>query len=514
MKTKLPPKELDIEERIISSILINDDYRKRICDLLDTNDFYVSAHKVIFDKCREMGINGHPIDIPTLWAALDEDQSKIIGNQHKLASYLDVPVATDIDYYISILKDQAVRRRSIELVNSIQKRCDRKGSDLNNVVRDAKAIIEEVEGSFAGYQKSSFEFIHNDQIIENLKPVVWRIQGIMENNSFYYDFGDAGHLKTFVGLDRLLCVATGKDYHGHPVKQGTVFYIAGEGQQGIGRRIAAWHINNGTKAKDVPFFVAKTPTQLMDPEAVDQVKRAVDILAAEYGHPAIIHIDTLARNFGDGDENSTKDMNRVISNLDTAFGADIGRGLTHHTGHLNKERARGSIALHGAADAAFRIRHLPDGTVLVECKKMKDAPPAPPMLFVRNEIKLVIGDHHDQSFVLELESEGEDVCIEHEANLKNISNNMQRSLNLLNQMYANCEKNLAADGRQGHAPHVSRSDWRKACMQSEIYKRTDVFDKAVNRMFHRGLLQADDSGYYIYPIEIYRKYNSEEMEPV
>ena len=254
-----------------------------------------------------------------------------------------------------------------------------------------------------------FEFIHNSEILTNLKPVQWRVDGIMENNSFYYNFGDAGHFKTFVEIDRLLHIATGMSYHGHKVEQGTVFYIAGEGQQGIGRRLAAWHIHHKTNAKDVPFFVAKTPTQLMDKGATEEVKQAVDYMVSQYGPPAIIHIDTLARNFGEGDENSTKDMNRVIHNIDAVFGNSIGRGLTHHTGHTNKERARGAYALHGAADSAYRIEYRQNKTVLVTCKKMKDAPFAPAMLFKPVEILLQIGEQHDSSYILELDSEGDEI---------------------------------------------------------------------------------------------------------
>jgi hypothetical protein len=169
-------------------------------------------------------------------------------------------------------------------------------------------------------------------------------------------------------------------------------------------------IAHKTKAADVPFFLAKTPTQLMDPGAVDEVRRAVDILAKEYGTPAAVHLDTLSRNFGEGDENATKDMNRVIQNLDRAFGNDFCRGITHHTGHANKDRARGSIALHGAADTAYRMVAADSGQVFIECKKMKDAPSAQPMLFDLDTIDLVIGDTHDHSFTLTLAAEGDEAA--------------------------------------------------------------------------------------------------------
>jgi 5S rRNA maturation endonuclease (ribonuclease M5) len=103
---------------------------------------------------------------------------------------------------------------------------------------------------------AKFKFIHNADILKNLRPIEWRIRDVLVEKSFYYNFGDSGHYKTFVELDRCLCIASGIDYHGHKVKQGPVFYIAGEGQQGIGRRIAAWHAIHGTKAADVPFFIS------------------------------------------------------------------------------------------------------------------------------------------------------------------------------------------------------------------------------------------------------------------
>ena len=101
-------------------------------------------------------------------------------------------------------------------------------------------------------------------------------------------------------------------------------------------------------------------------------------------------------------------MTKAISNLDSAFGTDFCRGLTHHTGHGNKDRARGSMALHGAADAAFRISVTQTGQIAVECKKLKDAPPPAPMLFNRREIPLQIGSVVDRSFVLDLAAEGEE----------------------------------------------------------------------------------------------------------
>jgi hypothetical protein len=368
---------------------------------------------------------------------------------------------------------------------------------------EREAIREEGGGPDRQGPAPRFKFIHNADVMSNLRPIGWRIRDILVDDSFYYNFGEPGSYKTFVEIDRCLCIAAGIDYHGHKVKQGTVFYIAGEGQQGLGRRIAAWHAAHGTKAREVPFFIAETPTQLMDKGAVDDVRRAIDRMSGEYGHPALVSIDTLARNFGEGDENATKDMNRVVANMDHSFSNDLSHGVNHHTGHANKDRARGSIVLHAAADIAFRVSLTPDGQVLVECSKMKDAKPAPAMLFDRREVLLRIADSDDRSYVLDLVSEGDEaVEAGRPAAPTRGSDEMVGALEVLRELYRQYAVNLARGGRPGTRPHVAYRDWRKACLDRKLYKRTDVFNKAVSAMVLHRLVFYYESKTHVYPFEM------------
>jgi hypothetical protein len=371
----------------------------------------------------------------------------------------------------------------------------------NNVVDFPKTSSEYAREDEAN-SSSGFQFFHNAEIIEGLRPIEWRIQGILPDSAFYYNFGAPGHFKTFIELDRLLCIASGLNYHGHEVKQGTVFYIAGEGQQGIGRRIAAWHIAHGTKEADIPFFVSQTPTQLMNLKAIKEVQRSVDALTKEYGLPAVVHMDTLARNFGEGDENATRDMNAAISNIDKAFGADFCRGLTHHTGHGNKDRARGSIALHGAADTAFRVSLTDSGKIVVECKKMKDAPVAPLMVFERREVLLKIGDTEDCSCVLELTEEG----AEAEAIVKSkkaaaLKGNLPKVLDILRRLHERNHENPQKDIGLGANAAVSYVTWQTTCIEAGLYSRPDNFKTAAKKLADRGFIRFDDEKKYVYFVE-------------
>lgn len=153
----------------------------------------------------------------------------------------------------------------------------------------------------------------------------------------------------------------------------TVIYIAGEGHNGIKRRLAAWERYYGRSLHDAPLFVSSAPVPFLDANAAAMVAEKVREVAAVHGDPALIIVDTLARNFGDGDENSTKDMNTFVAAVDDLrreFGATA--LIVHHSGHSDKNRGRGAMSLKGALDAEFKVSTVGD-LMTVSATKMKDA---------------------------------------------------------------------------------------------------------------------------------------------
>jgi phage/plasmid primase-like uncharacterized protein/KaiC/GvpD/RAD55 family RecA-like ATPase len=229
------------------------------------------------------------------------------------------------------------------------------------------------------------------------KAPEWLIDGLLEANTFSVCFGSPAAGKTFLTLDMALCIATGKDFHDHHVKQGAVFYIAGEGHNGFARRAAAWSKENGISLKGVPFFKSSRAIVITDDNSVAELVDTIDAMVQQYGEPQLIVIDTLARSMGAADENSTKEMGAAIRAIDECRDAyDCTVLAVHHTGHSNKERARGSSALLGAVDAEFMVDKWfqDDSIAKVEVKftKMKDAKIPEPMNFIHKEIELTGAD--------------------------------------------------------------------------------------------------------------------------
>lgn len=220
------------------------------------------------------------------------------------------------------------------------------------------------------------------------KPA-WVIDGLVETETLGLLFGEPGCGKSFLAVDMALCVATGTPFHERSVTQGAVFYIAGEGFNGLTRRFRAWAKHKNVDIDGAALFVSKRAAQFLDAASAAAVTKAVKTLANEHGIPAMIFIDTIARNFGAGDENSTSEMGKFIAAMDALKGEfpDCAVLLVHHTGHSEKQRARGSIALKGALDVEYRLDKS-ENTMTLSNTKMKDGEPPAAIAFNLKSIDL------------------------------------------------------------------------------------------------------------------------------
>jgi AAA domain len=204
---------------------------------------------------------------------------------------------------------------------------------------------------------STFKFIAVGELIKNIRPPCWLIDGYLEEHTLACIFGESGAGKSFVAIDMACCIATGTPWHGHNVDYGIVFYIAGEGHNGLAKRFKAWEIENGASLENALLYVAERPAQLCNAENAATIATAVQELSENAGQkPRIIFIDTLARNYGGGDENSTEDMNTFVRHVDEIKNYWQATALiVHHTGHENKGRMRGSSVLRAALDHEYLV---------------------------------------------------------------------------------------------------------------------------------------------------------------
>ena len=225
-----------------------------------------------------------------------------------------------------------------------------------------------------------FRLLSMEEMLSEPKPTDWVIRDRLEATNLAVLFGGSGSMKTFVALDMGLCTATGLPWHGHTVpKPGPVVYIAGEGFRGLAKRIRAWILEHNADSSAIPFYVTSDLVEFLNPKSVDVATAAVADLVTRQGSPRLVVVDTLARCFGGGDENSTADMGAFVAALDRLrLRFDCAVLVVHHSGLQEQNRARGASALRAALDMEYRL-DVQDNTRILICTKAKDHE-APPLL--------------------------------------------------------------------------------------------------------------------------------------
>jgi len=220
--------------------------------------------------------------------------------------------------------------------------------------------------------------IHADGFSEQPAPISWLVKHWIQDKALVMVHGPSGGGKTFVTLDWMLHIASGKaKWFGHKVRPGNMVYLAGEGHHGLRSRIAAWKHHN--KVANLNMWISKSGVDLNTPAGYLKVVEAIRALKVK---PDVITVDTLHR-FMSGDENSAQDAKTMLdacAALMLEFGCTV--ILVHHTGVSEEaqHRARGSSAWRGALDIEISV--IPakgDKSIEIVQRKSKDAEMAAPV---------------------------------------------------------------------------------------------------------------------------------------
>ena len=222
-----------------------------------------------------------------------------------------------------------------------------KGMDANDY---ASAYGLQALAEFLELRQPPMQLFGGRELLGLPAPKSWIIKGwIPKGPAFCMTFGPSGNGKTFVVVDRMLSIATGREsWCGAKVRQADVLYLCGEGSMDVRARIAVWcQVHGITKLEH--FYMSEEAAHI---DSEDGMTRILGALEFYHFRPDLIVVDTLNR-FMEGDENDTQNAGTFISacaRLQSAFGACL--LLVHHTGLAEdaQKRARGSSAFRGALD--------------------------------------------------------------------------------------------------------------------------------------------------------------------
>ena len=109
------PYSLEAEQSVLGAAFLSKYALQKICDELESEDFYLDSHSKIFDALSELNAEGKPIDITIVTNKLETNKTlSSVGNIEYLVEIINsVPSASNVDYYINIVHEKAILRRLI-----------------------------------------------------------------------------------------------------------------------------------------------------------------------------------------------------------------------------------------------------------------------------------------------------------------------------------------------------------------------------------------------------------------
>lgn len=139
--TKIPPQNIEAEQSLLGSLLIDKEAIVKISEVLIADDFYkIDQHGSIYNAIQSLFEKREPIDLVTVTEELKRngDLDKAGGSAYLTTLVNIVPTAAHIEHYAKIIREHAVRRKLIAQAT----RLIEKGFDEENLVEQ---LLEDAE---------------------------------------------------------------------------------------------------------------------------------------------------------------------------------------------------------------------------------------------------------------------------------------------------------------------------------------------------------------------------------
>ncbi|MFW0837640.1 MAG: replicative DNA helicase [Candidatus Komeilibacteria bacterium] len=153
--TKLQPQNLEAEQSVLGSLLIDKEAITKVVNITVPDDFYKDAHRIIFDAMLELYEKHEPIDLLSLANRLSEKKAlDNIGGKSYLAELANnVPTASNVVAYAQIVQKKATLRRLIKASSDIASLAYNETEELDSLLDQSE---QKLFGISQRYLKEEF----------------------------------------------------------------------------------------------------------------------------------------------------------------------------------------------------------------------------------------------------------------------------------------------------------------------------------------------------------------------
>jgi replicative DNA helicase len=189
---KLPPHDLDAEEAVLGSLLIDPEAIFKIITFLKDEDFYREKNRWTYESCQQLYDRKEAINQITVAHELARRQQLEAAGGAAYLSHLvsQVPTSVHVEYYANIVRRLSMMRRLISASNQIAAIGYESPPDSDDALDRAEGILFRLR-----YGQSRRDFVHIREVLDRY----------FEESSLSPEQGVLPHVPTgFTDLDKIL----------------------------------------------------------------------------------------------------------------------------------------------------------------------------------------------------------------------------------------------------------------------------------------------------------------------
>ncbi len=189
----LPPQNIEAEQSVLGSLLIDPDAIIKIANFMQPDDFYRETHQMIYGAIVALHERREPADLITVVDELERrEQIETVGGAAYLTSLINsVPTSIHVEHYAHIVERTSIMRRLIAAAGEIAALAYQEEGEVDEVIDQAEQIL--------------FDVSHR-RISKSLVPIRDVVREYYERIEFLVEHQDEtlGVPTGLIDLDRLL----------------------------------------------------------------------------------------------------------------------------------------------------------------------------------------------------------------------------------------------------------------------------------------------------------------------
>ena len=177
--SKLPPQAPDLEEAVLSAILIEREAMTKVLDILRPESFYKPAHQEIYKSMRRLFERSQPIDLLMVVEDLRKAETlEVVGGAGYLAQLTSrVTSSANIEYHARIVTEKYIQRELIRTSSEVIRDAYEDSTDVLDLLDKAGHNIFEITERNMGKQVADMGSLAN-QLLEQLTELRTKKDGL------------------------------------------------------------------------------------------------------------------------------------------------------------------------------------------------------------------------------------------------------------------------------------------------------------------------------------------------